>query len=96
MFTIYLSRVEDGCNCVQRRCHEETFPSLVAPEDCLQPMEAGTPPWSFLLGGLTFLMATVAILLFLRWRRGKRRSQLATSETSPSDPCDLSLLQEAK
>lgn len=63
------SKVSDGCECVQRRCHLHEFPSAKVPSECRGKNMAGQSTWVF--GAVLIFVAVMiaAVTIFLRRRR---------------------------
>jgi len=76
------SRLEGGCECVQRRCHESRIPDKRVPEECLKYDKASPPWWALVLALLVTIFVGVIIVLCLRKRKLAMRMNSQVSQVS--------------
>ena len=85
-----------GCECVQRRCHEDVFPQAQVPDECLVHKDAGIDLWviGLTLGALGLTILAVGLVMAKKkkiWRERNRREEEANlgdyNEVSQRQTC---------
>lgn len=71
------SKMSDGCECIQRRCHLHEYPSARVPAECQGRNMAGQPMWVFGCGIAFVVTISVVVILFVRRRRREKRRRHA-------------------
>jgi len=63
------SKLSDGCECVQQRCHLHEFPSARVPSECQGRNMAGPPIWVFGCGLVFVVIFSIAVTVLVKRRR---------------------------